>query len=425
VRTRLGAARVDVAVRQGFIAILLAAAVCGCSGGSAGPHKRAAGPAGTPLKAPVAMTATPKWALAACASVAELRRFCPGQVPLTRRRGWTMIFTAPRRRFSVALFELQSGVAWGGFKEHVHRPPIFANALVLGGQFMRLNARAFPTSGARPVILRNGIANGLRRQPIALGPRMWSGIQGELSLTPTSYYELGELSDLVVFRWRDAAGDHALGLNVWEPLIESVATLRAIVSTLAPQPAGLEPRTVAVVDGVPMTTTPRWLSDLCRTPPMLRIACPSRVPAVGLQGAYVDVVPTPPSEHPKLRSLLVSVGWGGEYPNPRRNRPPRFVHLELTAGHVVSSRRYSPPVPISRLTVPQGYTVTRPISIGERDWTASPGKLVFGDCFANHLCYRWRQGERGYQIDLHAWEPVTQTAHVLRAIVASTPSGRR
>jgi hypothetical protein len=363
--------------------------------------------------------------VAACASVAELRRFCPGRVPLTRQRGWTMIFRAPTRRFPVALFELQSGVAWGGFKEHVHRPPILGNVVVLGGRFLRLTARAFPTSGAKPVVLRNGIANGLRRRPIALGPRRWSGIGGELSLTPSSYYDLGELSDLVVFRWRDKAGAHAVGLNVWEPLTDAVATLRAIVSTLALQSVAQPPRTVALVDGVPMTTTPPWLADLCRTPPMLRLACPGRVPAVGFPSAFVDVVPTPTSERPKLKSLLVSVSWGGEYANPRQNQPPQFVHLEFTAGHVVSSRRFAPPVPLSRLSVPSGYTVTRPIPLGQRGWTANPGELVFGDCFGNHLCYRWRENGRDYQIDLHAWEPVTQTAHVLRAIVASTPSGRR
>ena len=369
------------------------------------------------------MIPTPRWAVAACATIAELREFCPGKVPLTRQRGWTMIFTAPSRRFPLALFELQSGVAWGGFRERVHRPPILGNTVVLGGQFMRLDARAFPAARARSVAVRNGIANGLRRRPIAFGPRTWSGIRGELSLTPSVYAAQGELTDLVVFRWRDAAGDHAVGVNVWEPLTDSVATLRAIISTLAPQPGPQERRTVAFVDGVPMTTTPLWLRELCRSPPMLRVACPSRVPAAGSPGAYVDVVPTPPSERPKLRSLLVSVSWGGEYPNPRRNRPPQFVHLELTAGHVASAKRYAPPVPISRLTVPRGYTATRPISLGERDWTANPGKLVFGDCFGNHLCYRWSHGNRDYQIDLHAWEPVTQTVRVLRAIVISTPAG--
>jgi hypothetical protein len=235
---------------------------------------------------------------------------------------------------------------------------------------------------------------------------------------------LGELSDLVIFRWRDADGSHAVGVNVWEPLLDSVATLRAIVSTLVSQPRRPLPRRLATVDGVRMTTTPPWLDELCRTPPLLRRACPRRLPSVGPQGAYVEVVPTPSNRH-KPTSLFVSVSWGGEYPEPRLNRPPRFVHLELTAGHVVSSRRVGSPVPLGRLTVPGGYIATHPISLGQRDWTANPGRLVFGDCFGNHLCYRWRQNGREYQIDLHAWDPVTETTHVLRAIVSSTPSRRR
>jgi len=167
-----------------------------------------------------------------------------------------------------------------------------------------------------------------------------------------------------------------------------------------------------------MTTTPAWLGELCRTTPMLRPACPRRVPAAGVQGASLDVVPTPPSERPRLTSVLVNI----QYSDLREKRPPPFVHLELTAGRVVSSTRFSQPVPIGRLTVPEGYAVTRPISLGRRDWTAHPGMLVFGDCFGNHLCYRWSQNGRDHQIDLHAWEPVAQTVRVLRAIVASTPN---
>jgi hypothetical protein len=149
--------------------------------------------------------------------------------------------------------------------------------LRLGGQFMRLDARAFPTPGARSVVVRNGMANGLRRRPIALGPRTWSMIRGELSLTPSVYAAQGELTDLVVFRWR-AAGVHAVGVNVWEPLTDSVATLRAIVSTLAPQSGAQKALTVAVVDGVPMTTTPQWLRELCRTPPMRASPAPAAFP---------------------------------------------------------------------------------------------------------------------------------------------------
>jgi len=118
------------------------------------------------------MIPTPRWALAACASVAELRQFCPAYVPLTRNHGWTMIFTAPRRRFPLALLQLQSGIVWGGFQERVHRPPILGNTVVLGGQFMRLAARAFPAPRARPVLVQTGSPtdSGADRSPSDLEP---------------------------------------------------------------------------------------------------------------------------------------------------------------------------------------------------------------------------------------------------------------
>jgi hypothetical protein len=402
-------------VRRFAVAVLCLAVLSGCGGQSARPSTSTARPVRAALKAPAALISTPSWALAACGTVREVRRFCPARVPVTRKREWTMIFHSPTRRFPLALFELESGVVWGGFEEHVHRPPILGNTVVLGGAFMTLDARAFPAADARPVAVRNGIANGLRRRPIALGPRAWSGLRGELSLTPSSYADEGELSDLVVFRWRDSAGDHAVGVNVWEPLTDAVATLRAIVSTLAHARGGNQARPVASVAGIPMTTTPGWLAALCATEPLLRLACPTRIPAATAAGAYVDVVPTPRSEEPKLTSLLVSV-------QSATDRLP--FHLELTAGYVASGRRYAARKPISRVTVPRGFVVTRPIPLGRRDWTTRPGTLVFGDCYGNHLCYRWRQNGRGYQIDLHAWDPVAQTAHVLRAIVVSTPAGR-
>jgi hypothetical protein len=148
---------------------VLAAAVAGCSSGASGAADRNSPPARALVRAPVAMIRTPGWALAACATVGELRRICPGEVPLTRQHVWTMIFSAPSRRFPLALLQLQSCIVWGGFQERVHRPPILGNTVVLGGQFMRLDARAFPTPGARSVVVRNGMANGLRRRPIAWG----------------------------------------------------------------------------------------------------------------------------------------------------------------------------------------------------------------------------------------------------------------
>jgi hypothetical protein len=401
--------------RAGAIVAALAL-LAGCGGGSSRTEH------GTPPTAPVALIATPAWGLAACGAVPELRSICPTRVPLTRSRQWTMIFHAPTQRFPLALLELESGIVYGGFRERVHRPPILGTTVVLGGELMHLEARAFPGPRARLHAVRNGMANGLRRGPIALGPRAWAGLHGELSLTPSTYAAQGELTDLVVFRWRDGAGDHAVGVNVWEPLTEAVAALRTIVSTLAPAPRGTKARPAGSVDGTPMTTTPSWLAALCAAPTMLRLACPTRVPAGTSEGAYVTIQPSPPSEEPRVTSVTVSI----EAPTiPTRTRPQPPWHLELTAGFRSRTRRFARPRPLTRITVPPDYLVTAPVPLGRRDWTTAPGSLVFGDCFGNHLCYRWRQGGRGYQIDLHAWDPVTQTARVLRAIVRSTPAGCR
>jgi len=45
---------------------------------------------------------------------------------------------------------------------------------------------------------------------------------------------------------------------------------------------------------------------------------------------------------------------------------------------------------------------------------------VLGDCYGDHLCFRWRVAGRAYQIDLHGWEPFLQTVAALRRIVSST-----
>ena len=38
----------------------------------------------------------------------------------------------------------------------------------------------------------------------------------------------------------------------------------------------------------------------------------------------------------------------------------------------------------------------------------------------NHLIFRWRDAEAYHVLSLHAWEPLTESAAVLREIVAST-----
>jgi hypothetical protein len=63
--------------------------------------------------------------------------------------------------------------------------------------------------------------------------------------------------------------------------------------------------------------------------------------------------------------------------------------------------------------------------LGTRTWGRKTGVLVlappepFGGESANHLIFRWRDGNTEYALSLHSWEPFTETATILSAVVRS------
>ncbi len=401
-------------------------AIGACAACSSGAHQARLG-SGHPRKAtaPVALRRTPDWAAAACATVAQLRGTCPAAIPAAPKRGWEFTFAGPGPRFRMAAWQLQSGVEWGGFNERVHRPPVYSNVVAFGGAFMRLDRHAFPAVGAPIARIRDGMANGNRRRPVRLGPRTWGGHRGELSLTPSIYAVEGSLSDLTLFRWHDATGDHAVGVNVWEPITRSVQTLHAIVDRLAAgSPPPRRPARIGAADGMPMVAAPAWIDELCRASRIARPACPRVVPMAGVDGADVSMQPWPPwPGQGRVRTSWMSVTWSGPgIPRPTAVRPPAFGHFEVTAGYVRHAAHDARRIPLARIKIPTGYITTEPIPLGHRPWTHRAGRLIFGDCFANHLCYRWPGPVGTYQIDLHAWYPLAQTVAVLHTMVASTPA---
>jgi hypothetical protein len=401
-------------------------AIGACAACSSGDHHARLGRDHPPRAAsPVALRRTPDWAAAACATVAQLRGTCPTAVPATPKRGWQLTFAGPRRTFPMATWQLQSGVEWGGFNERVHRPPVYSNVVALGGAFMRLDRHAFPSAGAAAARIRDGMANGNRRRPVGLGPRTWGGHRGELSLTPSIYAADGPLTDLTIFRWHDGAGDHAVGVNVWEPITRSVQTLHAIVDRLAAgSPPPRRPARLGMADGMPMVSAPGWIEQLCRASRIARPACPRALPMAGADGGDVTLEPWPPwPGQGRVKTSWMSVTWSGRgMPPPNAVRPPWFGHFEVTAGYVRRAAHKARRIPLARIKIPAGYITTKPIPLGRRRWTSPAGELIFGDCFANHLCYRWPGHAGTYQIDLHAWYPLAQTAAVLHAMVASTPA---
>ena len=128
-------------------------------------------------------------------------------------------------------------------------------------------------------------------------------------------------------------------------------------------------------------------------------------------------------------------------PNPKR-RSPSFIHLVVYAGdlggpkgfqtHARSAFPFDWPDPSSARPLIDGLSPHRgtdALAFGHREFWSVDGELVLAPAIqamdGDHLIYRWRSGQREFAVSLHAWEPLTEAAATLRAIVAAVPAARR
>jgi hypothetical protein len=102
---------------------------------------------------------------------------------------------------------------------------------------------------------------------------------------------------------------------------------------------------------------------------------------------------------------------------PPPQRPPRLVHLIVSDGDRPAST-----APVSRVD-PAIFLRRRypqhEIGLAHRHWTRSPATLSLGDCFNDHVCYRWTSRRRHHLVSIHAWSPLTQTLRVFARVVRS------
>lgn len=394
----------------GLALVLLA----GCSGSRAAPTSE-----------PIRFRATPPWIREACGSFpASFRSFCPSAVPAgPRALTLSMVLATPR--YPVNLLQLEAGGEFFGDQRR-NRPPRYVGIFLANGEVKRALAELFPSAGAPVVGVRDGLTRGRRPKAVALGVRRWAGFDGDLFLAPSEGRIPLVYFNYLLVHWRDGSGEHLIGLHEWEPFHETVQILHALVDRLKAAPA--EPLayrgTKTAGDVVATTLLPRWALLACRSL-RTRPICPNRIPAAN--ASFIDVFYEPGwrSGPPSKQEDLLSLSWGAPYENqPTKDRPPRFLHLELAAGAVPVDRHFQHPVVQVHdgLMRGRGYEAAPPpLPLGERDWNGRRGALVLGDCFGNHVCFRWRDRGVGYQIDLHGWEPFTQTVAVLRAVVDSLP----
>jgi hypothetical protein len=349
-----------------------------------------------------------------------MRQFCPAVIPAGGNGRLTMSVVFASRRDPFNILDLEAGSESIGDQRR-NRPPRLLGVLLVSGNLRRALPGLLPRPGAVPGRIHQGLANAARTEPLSLGRRRWAGLEGELGLAPShGRYPLAYFRYLF-FRWHDSNGLHAFGLRAWVPFTESVRTLHRLVDRLAPEPSRrfASPASAAPPTGVAMAGTPVWLLAACRAL-RTRPICPAQIPAAHARS--VDVFFEPNIPGPAGRQDWLSAEWGVPRGDTADNMPPRFVHLDFRAGAVPPHKRFKHPLVSAR----DGLFRTRsagPIPLGDARWAGRSGMLVLGDCFGNHLCFRWggQQGV-GYQIDLHGWEPFTQTVATLRAVVASLPA---
>jgi hypothetical protein len=367
---------------------------------------------------PIRFRMTPRWVTEACGGFpAGFRRWCPAAIPKAGTGELTMSVVFAQGRNQLNLMELLSGTE-NAANESRNRPPRLAGVLVAGGDLGQGLGGLLPKRTAvPPATIRDGLLAAGRRAPLDLGPRRWAGLRGDLSLAPSRGRFPLSYFNYVFFRWRDAGQAHAIGLRAWEPFTETAHVLRKLVRALKPAaPTSFEGRPFPrEVDGIAMAQAPTWLLSACRAL-RTRPICPTRIPKT--QRSLLNVFFEPNIVGPGGRQDWLSVEWGIASGDTDNNRPPAFLHLDLRAGAIAINQRFKR-APVKPR---DGLFRTRaagPLPLGHPSWIGMDGTLVLGDCFGNHLCYRWRHGRVAYQIDLHGWEPLTQTVATLRTIVSS------
>jgi hypothetical protein len=370
-------------------------------------------------RSPVPVQATPVWVRAACGGFADLRHLCPFAAPAARGPGVTLSMAIGTARYPLNLLQVETGGEYFG-NQRRNRPPRFVGWFLMSGQLERLLPAIYPPWGGPGTPPRNGQAETPRRRALLLGRMKWGGRAGQLVLAPSKGTEALVYFHYLVFRWRQAGREVAIGLHAWEPFRETVQTLHAMVDRVRSVPSSPIARpSLPHSHPVPSATPPAWFTLACRSL-RTRAICPTQIPVGPTNYISLFYEPRWRSSHTRSDDLL-SVEWGAPRPDPARNRPPAFVHLELTAGGISLAGHIDagPVAPRNGMMAGRESEAAAPtIKLTSPGWPGR-GSLALGDCFGNHLCYRWRHLGEYLQVDLHGWEPFTQTVATLREIVRS------
>jgi len=189
---------------------------------------------GPRLPQPLRLTPAPKYVLRLCRTSGVLAPACPSRIPfithLRGERAYDLVsLCRPRMRGC-------AGVSWDDFNigasGNGDRPPLWLHLAIFAGRLTGTRAFPFhyPTRG-RAVGLMNGLFAQARTRALFLGRVRWGNRTGTLVLAP-GYPTGGQQGDHLIFHWSHGPVEYALGLHGWEPFLQTVSTLRAIVRSI-------------------------------------------------------------------------------------------------------------------------------------------------------------------------------------------------
>lgn len=215
--------------------------------------------------------------------------------------------------------------------------------------------------------------------------------------------------------------------------------------TTEPTTTETETSTEPAPSAVPMAAMPPGAARICARHAVLAPSCPATVPEsrygiagppVGLgapyaQGGYAVCLKREASE---CAAAVFNLEGGVPTDDPRRDRPPAFVHFSVYAAKGALDRQFPFELPctgpvvrnVDRLLAARRKTAA---CLGEAELGGRDGTLALAPSFpaggeaGGHVLFFWREGAVSRAATLHAWRPIAETIDALDGAIASVGSG--
>jgi hypothetical protein len=223
-----------------LVAALMSAMSCTSSDGY--PPPGATPPNGpTPLPSAVAMVAAPPSLLAQCLQLAQLRAACPRELPAVDGSHYSGEPVAQGTRHQTFNIAVGTGTSY----PEGNSPRTFLHVVIQGGDLatalggFTYRVAGYPTSPKdglmrSPERMRLALLGSEGNEPegLYLGTVMWNGRRGTLILAPPFEYSDSIHGDHLIFLWSQNRRSYVLSIHAWEPFLQTVEALHAMVDCL-------------------------------------------------------------------------------------------------------------------------------------------------------------------------------------------------